>query len=486
MAQVGSRLITKRANWESGMTDLNHLGRNLMNAPHKLMGKVNEMFSASNIYSNNPLYSVLSSSNLTKMTIGNNSWDWQLKTKDAPPLVVIEDVDSSNSTPGKYARSFKIKLNEGWFKEGDILKPSSSDMRCQARITKDTVRSGDGFIYELRIMTNDQHFFIPKKYMEVGSTWNKIYSNYSEAAQKGGSTQHGFPIALTNKGTFLRKEDSITDFASTEVLVAGIPDSNGRIHKTWFYYAEADFWRQWHAELERSLWMARSTDIVYDETTKRKVLSGPGIFEQLEDSHVERFSYLTTDLLDEYLMDIYFSRSNIGQGRTLRAYTGKYGMKIFSQAINELSNKSGWTKNVEIYTSEYESKIHPNALQAGYQYVKYNAPYGNSLLVVHNPLYDDPKISDEMDPITGGRLMSQRFTILDFTSDEGHSSNIKLVEREGHNNFYYLEGTHGPAGPTSKRDIKHPGGFYEMIATKYQGIHIEDISKCGELILTRA
>jgi hypothetical protein len=33
--------------------------------------------------------------------------------------------------------------------------------------------------------------------------------------------------------------------------------------------------------------------------------------------------------------------------------------------------------------------VHTNALEAGYQFVKYNMANGASLELIHNPLYDD-------------------------------------------------------------------------------------------------
>jgi hypothetical protein len=43
-----------------------------------------------------------------------------------------------------------------------------------------------------------------------------------------------------------------------------------------------------------------------------------------------------------------------------------------------------------------------------------------------------------------------------------------------------------PYGPNTKGLMSHSGGYYEMHVEKQQGIHIEDVTRCGELILRRS
>ena len=51
--------------------------------------------------------------------------------------------------------------------------------------------------------------------------------------------------------------------------------------------------------------------------------------------------------------------------------------------------------------------------------------------------------------------------------------------------FGYVKGLTGPYGPTNGGDMAHSGEYYEMHVSKSCGLHIEDVTRCGELILDR-
>ena len=342
---------------------------------------------------------------------------------------------------------------------------------------------GDGTVYTVRLMTEDPALFLPVTYLKPGQQWGKLYSQYEEAAEQSGSTQFSMPIALRNKMSKARKQYQITDYASTEVLAVAIPDSKGKYHNSWMRYADVEYWMQWYRELERMSWYSRSTDTVIGGNG-RPVRSGPGIQEQLEDSHIHRYSHLTAKLIEEYLMDIFYSRVKPGKGRQIKGFTGEYGMLIFHRAIEDWVNKTGFVKNVEVFTNKVKSDLHTNAQEAGFQYVKYNMANGSSLELIHNPLYDDREINFEIDPVTGYPVESQRITFLDFSGEAG-KSNIKLMKKKDGFAFGYVEGLYGPYGPSKGGKMAHSGSYYEMHVEKSCGVHIHDITKCGEMILSR-
>lgn len=485
MATLGSKLITKQMEWNANMTEQSHLGRALIAKPEKLLDKMDQLFSAQNYYSDNPMYSMLMGMPNGKKEISSTEWEWDLKGANTRPLVVIENVEPvSSTTPGKFKRTFRIKLDENWFLPGDVIHPGTSNKKYQCRIQDEVQRHGDGWVYTVRLMTEDAQAFLPVQYLQPGTQWGKLYAQYEEAAEQSGSTQFSLPISLKNKMSKARKQYKITDYASTEVLAVKIPDSKGGYHDSWMRYADVEYWQQWYRELERMAWYSRSTDTVIG-SNGRPVRSGPGIQEQLEDSHIHRYTHLTTKLIEEYLMDIFYSRVKPGKGRQIKGFTGEYGMIQFSRAIQDWVDKSGFVKNIEVFQNgKIKSEYHTHALEAGFQYVKYNMANGSSLELVHNPLYDDREVNFEIDPITGFPVESQRFTFLDF-SGEGGKNNLQLVEKKDGFAFTYIEGLYGPYGPKKGGTSAHSGSYYEMHVEKSCGLHIHDITKCGELILSR-
>jgi len=483
MATLGSRLLVKEMEWNANMTEQSHLGAALIAKPHRILGEMDKLFSAQNYYSDNPMSSLLMGSSRTEETIGNTEWEWELKGANTRPLVVVEDVESGNSTPGKYKKIFKIKLDEPWYLPGDVISPGTSNKKYQVRIQNQGVKDGDGTIYFVRMNSDDPQAYMPSKYLKPGQQWGKLFSQYEEASEQSGSTVFSLPIAFRNRMSKYRKEYRITDYASTEVLAVAIPDSNGKYHNSWMRYAEVEYWQQWYREIERGLWYSRSAETVLG-ANGRPVRMGPGIQEQLEDSHIHRYTKLSAKLIEEYLQDIFYSRVKPGKGRQIKGFTGEYGMLEFHRAIQDWQNKSGFIKNIEIYTNKVQSEVHTNALEAGYQFVKYNMANGASLELIHNPLYDDREINFEIDEVTGFPVESQRITFLDF-SGEAKASNLKIMNKKDGFAFTYVEGMYGPYGPKNGGSSAHSGSYYEMHVEKSVGMHIHDITKCGELILSR-
>ena len=482
MATTGSRFITKEMEFHANLTERNHLGKALMIAPHKMAGPMSRLFSAQNMYSSNPLSSILNDTVGGIETIGGTEWEWQVKGADTRPLVVVEDVEpEAQAARGKYKSRFKLKLDENWYKTTDVLSPGTSSKKYNAIIVDGPVRHGDGWVYTMQLVTTNDQDFIPKDLFRAGQTWGKRYSSSGEAAEKGGSVQFSSNMALRNKLSKFRKEYRVTDYASTEVLRVALPDSNGNLQKTWIRYAEVEFMQQWHKELEIARWYSRSGDVYQDNG--RPYQMGPGIQEQMEDGHIEYYSKLSIPLLDQYLMDIFYGRVAPGsKGRNITGFTGEYGMAAFHEAISDVMEKRGLIKNVESFTSKTNSPYSNNAYAYGMQFVQYNLTNGGSLRLVHNPLYDDRTLHTEIDPISGRPVESMRITFLDF-SGEGSKSNIKVTKKEGGDFFSYVCGNYGPYGPNNKNMYPaHAGDYYEMHIGAHEGIHIEDVTKCGELI----
>ena len=486
MARLNNKLITKQMPWHANMTELNHLGKALLIKPTVFEKKMAQIFTAQR-YSDNPLTATLSGK--SEKTIGTTEWEWEMKGATTRPLVIVENVElASNTTPGRMRSNIKIKLDENWYLPGDIVQPGSSNKKYQMRIQTPAFKHGNGFIYECRGMSDDANWSLPLKYLEPGTQWAKLYSQYEEAAEQSGSTQYSMPIAMQSKMSRYRKMYQVTGDAAQEVLAVNLQGTNGQMFSSWVKYAESEYWQQWYRELERGYWYSRSTETVQG-ANGRPVRTGPGIQEYLEDSHVHFYSVLTTTLIEEFLMDIFYSRIKPGKQRRIKAWTGEYGMIQFHRAIDNWNNKRGkgfFTMVDTNFISKTSSDYHGNALMAGYQFTKYMMANGAELELIHQPLYDDREINFEIDPVTGYPFESQRITFLDFSNQDGANSNILLMNKANSFKLAYVVGLQSPYGPVNKGFSAHSGDYYEMHVQKQCGVHIDDVSRCGELILSRA
>lgn len=485
MATLG-KMKFKQMPWHANMTELNHLGAMLAAKPHVFEGKMNQLFSAQNYYSDNPISSIAWGTG-AEMTIGSNEWEWSLSGATEKPLMVVENVEpSSNTTPGQGKTTFKIKLDENWYVAGDVITPGTAGQRHQCRIMEDPQRHGNGWVYNVRLVTDDFQAFLPVSLLQTGQQWTKLYSTYGEADHEDGSTQYHAPMTLSDSLGKFRKKYQVTDYAAEQVLAVKLQDTKGGFHDTWINYAEVEYWKQWYRELERAYWYNRKARSI-ESSSGRPVDSFSGIQEKLEDSHLHYYSELTAKLIEEYLMDIFYSRVKPGSGRKIKVFTGEYGMLLFNRAMQDLMAKRGWFiandnfNPVQKTSSPYNS----NAYSIGYQFTKYIMHNGAELELVHNPLYDDRTIHFEIDPVTGYPVESMRFTFLDFSGSDG-SSNVKLVNKRNGYKFGYVAGLITPYGPQKGSMMSHSGEYYSMHVSKQCGVHIEDITKCGELILKRS
>lgn len=477
--KVQNRLIVKQMPWHANMTERNHLGAALIAKPDVFEGKMTQLFTSTR-YSQNPLTTLIGGE---PKTTNSTEWEWDLKGATTRPLVVVENLIPNDTTPGKWKQAFPMKLDENWYLAGDVITPGAANKKYQVRIQEVVGKKGNGTVYNVRVMTDDPNFFIPQKYLTPGTPWAKLYSQYEEAAEQSGSTQYSFPIGMKNRMSRMRKMYEVTGDAANEVLAVKIPDEKGKLHDSWIKYAEVEYWEQWYREIERSYWYSRSTDTVLG-ANGRPLKSGPGIYEQLEDSHIHRYSVLTATLIEEYLMDIFYGRIKPGQGRSIKGFTGEYGMLLFHRAVQDWAAKKGFIQVVDQYiVDKTSSAYHANALVAGYQFVKYRMANGAELELIHNPLNDDRELNFEIDPVTGYPMDSMRITFLDFSGNG--KNNIQIVNKNNGFKLGYVNGLQSPYGPVNNGAMAHSGDYYEMHVQKQSGIHIEDVTRCGELILTR-
>ena len=131
--RLASKYIVQQMPWHANMTEMNHLGRALISKPHVFEKVMSKVFSAYR-YSENPLTGLLTKLGKTQ-DIDKDEWEWKLRGASTRPLVVMENVEpSGNTTPGKGKDTFKMKVDEPWWKPGDVIHPGTADKKYQCRI----------------------------------------------------------------------------------------------------------------------------------------------------------------------------------------------------------------------------------------------------------------------------------------------------------------------------------------------------------------
>lgn len=468
MARAESSLVIQRMPWHANFTELNHLGAALIAKPEVFGGIMNQIFSTQ-MYSGNALDAVLGGK---EKTIGSFDWEWQLRGASTRPLVYKGTAAVAAAGAGQV--SYELPLDENWFKASDIIHPGNP--KYQVRIQEDPFRRGGAWVYRVVPMTTTA---TPAAYLVPGAKWAKLYAQVEEGSVQSGSTQYALPLTLKSRLSTYRKEYSVTGDAANEVLAVSIPDSKGGKQTAWVKYAETEFWKQWYMEKERGRWYSRSTDAVTG-SSGRPVYPGPGVDELMEDSHQHFYTTLTGTLIEEFFMDVFYSRVKPGVQREIEGFTGEYGMIQFHRAIMDKFRSNGFVTVDSNFIQSDTSEYHKNALTFGAQFTRYRMANGASIKLNHAPIFDDREIHFQIDPTTGYPYESQRIVFFDL-SGEGMSSNVMKVRKRNGYKLAYVAGMQTPYGPQNNTLASHTGDFYTFTCMDQEGIHIEDITKCGEL-----
>ena len=469
-----SKLAVLTRPMHANFTEVNHLGAAFMAEPHKFDKVLTRVFTASRM-ADNPLLAMTKGMGRTS-EIESFDWEWELMGSSTRPLVATAAASGSGITLSEIT----LTLDEDWFKPGDVISPSAGTKRQLVRVQSGPVAAagpGVGYEYICRLMGDDQLASLSAAAQLAGVQWSKMFSVYEEGGDQSGSTTYAMPMKLRSNLSTYRKEYSVTGDAANQSLVVALMDANGKVYKDykWLKYAEAEYWIQWHKEKERGLWYGQSQSSVAG-ANGRIARTGPGVQELLEDSHVHYYNTLTEKLIREYLLDIFFGRVDMSN-RNIVAYTGEYGMLAFHQAM---MNASAPFLTVD---SKFIAGSGSN-LEFGGQFVKYNGPNGITLTLRHNPVYDDREINHIYHSELQVPVESMRFTFLDF-GGKGGESNIKYVHKKGGYKLGYVSGLQTPYGAAKGGLMSNAKDSYTMIVHDQCGVQIDDVTRCGELILAQ-
>ena len=175
------------------------------------------------------------------------------------------------------------------------------------------------------------------------------------------------PFSLRTQTSLIKKEYKITGDAHLKgVLEVALMDETGKVHDSrWINYADAEFKAQFAREKEMLMWYGRESNTTSD-TTGRPVRTGAGIEQLMESGHLSYYNKLTTKLIQEYLMDIFYNRVGFNS-RHVVAYTGEYGALALHRALDNDANKF-LTMDTTIINDAAGSEFNANAKEFGRQF----------------------------------------------------------------------------------------------------------------------
>jgi hypothetical protein len=455
--------------------------------PAVLEGTLMRVFSSSSrFFSLKPFLSLTGAKSQGGKEIDSDVFKWHLQGAEYKAARVIENVESSNTTPGLNLTTFRIKLDLDYYQHPDVL--TAPDNEYPLQIVDGPIPDGNGYLYTVKIVTDNPQLYLDPQYLQPGNEYCKVSTHApSEYNQWFGTQQAPNTFVLQSQiGTFAQAIH-VTDKAWRDQGKLGMEFThtdyagNTSTVRNFMPFYEAVMVDELYNSIEWALMYGKKSTMAGPD--KYVTRTGPGIREQLKDSWNQYYSgALSVTLLQDYLMSIFFGRTD-ETSRAVTCMTGTLGANLFHAALASVAN--GFLTVDTHYVRQIPSDTSTPWLAYGAEFRKYTGPSGITVNILLNPFYDNLRYCKLFHPqYPQYPIDSARMTFLDFEG-KGIDGNIMLLKEK--NSFYYgvQEGMLGPSGP-----ITNGGKFgslkagYDVAIQASAGVVIKDVTRCGELILS--
>ena len=511
----------------SSHVDSYHLSNLLKSAEPTDLGPVDLWAMAQKVEM--PLYQMSSFGGKNVISVDNNrgEYKWQIPvTQDLP--YITEDVESANATKGIDGQSFKIKVNKRSFGHGDIItydKYNGVEMYITA---DDIIPAGDGFIYTVQLVNNDNAKFLDNKYLKVGT---KVFRKGSARGEYGerfsdiGNVNAGFRefynyvggaeahvhYSVSSRADLMMKGGMKADGTvpvvelwrnfdkSVDPSVSNLEDMASKMGKDYVKkaYQSGQLTRTFLTSLEAAHLTKIANDIetylMWGQGGKVKQ-DGPddirlsvGLWKQLDNSFKRIYNKgsFNLDLFKSEIFNFFNGKVEF-QGpdpkRQLIVQTGLGGMKLINEAIKKEAINSGLVINASEVGAITGKGMD---LNFGFAYTQYVIPFLANVKFVLNPAFDNIHTNDIENPIIDGfPLSSYNFIIFDIT--ENTNDNIYLLKLSWDNQlkWFYQNGTMDYMGRT--QGFQSSGNFngYRVFMTQTMpAIWVKDPTKVLKIVM---
>lgn len=514
----------------SSHVDSYHLANMLGSAEPTDMGPVDLWAMAQKVEM--PLYQMASFGGKNTIMVDNarGEYKWQIPVAQDLPYVVsdIEAGNDQDNPLGKDGRTFTLKMNKRAFGHGDIItydKYNGAELYVTA---EDILPAGDGFIYTVQLVNNDNLKFLKRAYLKPGtkffrkgsargeygerfsdlgdvSTGFREFYNYVGGAEahvhysvssradmmlKGGMRADGtVPVTEIWRNFDKNADPSIT---SLEDMVSKMGKDavkrafeSGTLSRTFLTQMEAAHLTKIANDIETYLMWGHGGRLKQDGPDDVRL--SVGLWKQLDNSfkRVYNKSSFSLDMFKAELYNFYQGRVEL-QGpdpqRQIIVQTGIGGMKLVNEAIKAEANASGLLVRATDIGAVSGSNMD---LNFGFAYTSYVIPFLANVKFVLNPAFDNLHTNDIENPLIDGHpLSSYSFVVFDIT--ENGNDNIYLLKLQWDNQlkWFYQNGTMDYMG--RNQGFQSSGSFngYRVFMTQTMpAIWVKDATKVLKIVM---
>jgi len=475
-----------------------------------------------------PLYQMASFGGKNTISVDNARGEYKWQTPIAQDLpFVVTDIEASNAEKGIDGQTFKIKLSKRAFGHGDIITYDKYN-GAELYITADDIQpAGDGFIYTVQLVNNDNTNFLDNSYLvcgtkffrkgsargeygerfsdiETGSGFREFYNfvggaeahvHYSISSRadlmiKGGMNADGTVPVTEIWRNF--DQDANPSVSTIEELVANMGKAgakqafeSGSLSRTFLTNLEAAHLSKVANDIETYLMWGHGGRVKQDGPDDIRM--SVGLWRQLDNSFKRVYNKASFSL-DMFKTELY----NFYQGkvefkgpdpqRKLVVQTGIGGMQLINSAISNEVFGSGLIQNASDIGAVSGKGMD---LDYGFAYTSFTIPFLANVKFVLNPAFDNLHTNDIENPLIDGRpLSSFSYVIFDVT-DEGQD-NIYLLKLSWDNQlkWFYQNGTMDYMGRSQGfSSAGNFNGYRVMMTQTMPAIWVKDPTKVLKIVM---
>ena len=511
----------------SSHVDSYHLSNLLKSAEPTDLGPVDLWAMAQKVEM--PLYQMSSFGGKNVISVDNarGEYKWQIPvTQDLP--YITEDIESANATKGIDGQAFKIKINKRSFGHGDIItydKYNGVEMYITA---DDIIPAGDGFIYTVQLVNNDNAKYLDNKYLKVGTKvfrkgsargeygerfsdigninagFREFYnyvggaeahvhysvSSRADLMMKGGMKADGTVPVIEMWRNFDKNVDpSVSSF---ETMASKMGKDyvkkayeSGQLTRTFLTAMEAAHLSKIANDIETYLMWGQGGKVKQDGPDDIRL--SVGLWKQLDNSYKRIYNKgsFNLDLFKSEIFNFFNGKVEF-QGpdpkRELVVQTGLGGMKLVNEAIKREAINSGLVINASEVGAITGKGMD---LNFGFAYTQYVIPFLANVKFVLNPAFDNVHTNDIENPIIDGfPLSSYNFIIFDITQNTNDNIFLLKLSWDNQLKWFYQNGTMDYMGRTQGFQSSGQFNGYRVFMTQTMpAIWVKDPTKVLKIVM---
>lgn len=453
--QLGKFQMKAFTSWK-GLTRDNHIGAIFGRAPQKATNIMVQMLAQ---HRGKCLDSYLQQFP-TKYFETDDEYTWDVigSSRRNIPLIEARDMNDTPITSGNAGENgapFKLVFGEDWFADGEVIVGELNEV-YPLRILGQPRMEGSNAVYTVELMGGILDG-MPYSQLSAGKRFSWEYAPVEDTMSlEVGDVRYTSATAMRNEWSHIRIQTKVPGNILDKKLAVGIPfvDKAGQkqVANTWMHHVDY--------KVEETFSEYKSNIIMFGRSNRNKngeylnfgksgnvIKMGDGIRAQMSVGNTRYYTKFSLKTLEDALFELSESKLDYAD-RTFIIKTGSRGAVQFHKAV--LDVVSGWSvfqylggnaANPAII-SKTTSKLHENALSAGFQFTEYKAPNGVIVKIDVDPLYDDPVRNKILHPM-GGVAESYRYDILSIGTTE--EPNIQLAKVRGKEEYRgYMWGLRNP------------------------------------------